>query len=111
MTIKSWQYNDDTGTIDIICSDGAKISLNCSEIESELDTTIQSRSKLVWLIENEPLTYADLVLNGDMQDYLNRIDKSYIEQSDTIRNQLEAKYDKQTADNITREFMMYRDFT
>ena len=109
MTIKSCQYNDDTGTIDIICSDGAKISLKCSEIEAELDTTIQSRSKLDWLIDNEPMTYAELVLSGNMQDYLNRIDKSYSEQSDTIRNQLETKYDKQTANNITRELMMYRD--
>lgn len=111
MKVKSYHFNIDTGTIDIVCLNGAKISLKCSEIESELDTTVQSRSKLVWLIENEPLTYAHLVLNGGMQDYLNRIDKSYSEQSDRIRNQLEEKYDKQTADNIAREFMMYRDFT
>ena len=110
MTIKSCHFNDDTGNIDIIYSDGTKISLNCSEIEKEFDTTIKSRAKLDWLIFNEPLTYAELVIDGNMQDYLNRIDKSYSEQSDTIRNQLEAKFDKQTADNIAREFMMYRDY-
>ena len=111
MKINSCQFNDDTGNIVIIYSDGTKISLNCSKIEADLNTTINSRSKLDWLIFNEPSTYAELVLNGGIQDYLNRIDKSYSEQEENIRKTLETKYDKQTADNITREMMMYRDFT
>ena len=107
MKIKSCQFNDDTGNIDIIYSDGAKISLKCSEIEKELETTVKSRAKLDWLIFNEPLTYAELVINGDMQDYLNRIDKSYNDLEDNIRRQLEEKFPKNIANDIAREFMMY----
>ena len=107
MTIKSCQYNWDDGTVDIINIDGTKISLKCSEIEAELDTTIISHSKLDWLIENEPLTYAELVLNGDMQGYLNLIDKSYSNQKATIQAQLEKQFSKNIADDIAREIMMY----
>ena len=107
MKIKSCQFNDDTGNIDIIYSEGTKISLNCSEIEKELDTTIKSRAKLDWLIFNEPLTYAELVINGNMQDYLNSIDKSYNDLEDNIRRQLEKKFPKNIANDIAREFMMY----
>ncbi len=32
-----------------------------------------SRSELDWLIYNAPLDYADLVLNGDPEKYLNEI--------------------------------------
>lgn len=107
MKIESCQFNDDTGNIDITYSDGAKVSLYCSEIEKELDTTIKSRAKLDWLIFNEPLTYAELVLNGNMQDYLNRIDISYNDLEDNIRRQLEKKFPKNIANDIAREFMMY----
>ena len=31
------------------------------------------RSELDWLIYNDPLAYADLVLNGDVKAYLNAV--------------------------------------
>ena len=31
------------------------------------------RSELDWLIYNDPLAYADLVLNGDVEGYLKQV--------------------------------------
>ena len=72
-TIKYCAYNIDSGTVDIIFDDDTAISLLCSQIEKELDTTILTRSHLDWLIDNEPLPYAKLVLSGEMQQLFKEV--------------------------------------
>ena len=37
----------------------------CSGVEDALDVTMAQRSELDYLICNDPLGYADLILNGD----------------------------------------------
>lgn len=105
--IRYCAYNMDSGTIDIVFDDGTAISLLCSQIEKELDTTIFTRLHLDWLIDDEPLTYAKLVLSGEMQGYLKQYAKDQAEQENNLRQQLEQHYPPEMAREIAREFMMY----
>lgn len=105
--IKHCDYNMDSGTVNIIFDDGTGISLLCSQIERELDTTILARSHLDWLIDNEPLTYAKLVLSGKIESYLKQYVKEQAKQESDIRRQLENHFPPKTAREIAREFMMY----
>jgi hypothetical protein len=64
----------DTACVEIVYANGSALSIYTPMIEEALRTTIHSRSKLDWLIENEPLEYAQMVIDGTMQEYLDRID-------------------------------------
>ena len=46
------------------------ISINCTGGEDALDVTMAQRSELDYLVYNDPLGYADLILNGDPERYL-----------------------------------------
>ena len=49
------------------------ISIDCTGVEDELDVTMAQRTELDYLIYNDPLGYADLILNGDMKEYLKNV--------------------------------------
>ena len=107
--IKSCKYNNDNDTIDIIKTDGSKVSILCAAVEDSLKTTITTRSKLVWLKDNEPSTYAELVITERLQHFLDQYAESYHRQQDTIEKQLTEHFngDKAYAAAIAREIMMY----
>lgn len=65
------------------------------------------QSKFDWLLYNEPSTFAELVLSDRLQAFLDDYGKSYVQQENTIRKQLEDKFSPETAREIAREFMMY----
>ena len=46
------------------------ISIDCTAVEDEVAHTIRQRSELDWLVYNDPLSYADLILNGVPKEYL-----------------------------------------
>ena len=50
-----------------------KISIDCTGVEDVLDVTMAQRSELDYLIYNDPLGYADLILNGDPEEYLETV--------------------------------------
>ena len=62
--------NMDTGYVELLLRDGRKISIDCIGVEDALDVTMAPRAELDYLIYNDPLGYADLVLNGDPEEYL-----------------------------------------
>ena len=45
----------------------------CTGVEDVLDVTMAQRSELDYLIYNDPLGYADLILNGDPEGYLKNV--------------------------------------
>ena len=49
----------------------------CSGVEDALDVTMAQRSELDYLIHNDPLGYADLILNGDPEKYLKNVNGSH----------------------------------
>lgn len=105
--IKSCEYNNDNDTITVIKTDGSKLSILCAAVEDSLNTTITTRSKLIWLKENGPATYAELVLDARMQQFLDNVDKNHREVENNIKRQLIPKFGENIANQIAREFMMY----
>ena len=63
-------FNMDTGCVELLLRDGRKISIDCTGVEDELDVTMAQRTELDYLIYNDPLAYADLILNGEPEEYL-----------------------------------------
>ena len=49
------------------------IFINCTAVENEVADNMYQRSELDYLIYNDPLAYADLVLNGDPEAYLKAV--------------------------------------
>ena len=70
-TIKSCEFNMDTGCVELWFQDGSMISIDCTAVENEVADNLYERSELDYLIYNDPLAYADLILNGDVEAYLN----------------------------------------
>ena len=63
----------DTGCVELLLRDGRKISIDCTGGEDALDVTMAQRTEPDHLIYNDPLGYADLILNGDLEKYLKNI--------------------------------------
>ena len=55
----------------------ARIYIDCTGVEDALDVTMAQRSELDYLIYNDPLGYADLILNGDPEKYLKTVTGSH----------------------------------
>ena len=73
---RACHFNMDTGCVELLLRDGRMISIDCTEVEDELDVTMAQRSELDYLIYNDPLGYADLILNGDPKEYLKNVSGS-----------------------------------
>ena len=67
---RACQFNMGTGCVELLLRDGRKISINCTGVEDALDVTMAQRSELDYLIYNDPLAYAELILNGEPEEYL-----------------------------------------
>ena len=72
-TIKSCEFNMDTGCVELQFQDGSMISIDCTAVENEVADNRFQRSELDYLIYNNPLAYAELILNGDVEAYLNAV--------------------------------------
>ncbi len=49
----------------------------CTRVEDVLDVTMAQQTELDYLIYNDPLGYADLILNGDPEKYLGNVTGSH----------------------------------
>ena len=67
---RACHFNMDTGYVELRLRDGRMISIDCTGVEDALDVTMAQRSELNYLVYNDPLGYADLILNGDTERYL-----------------------------------------
>ena len=72
-TIKSCEFNMDTGCVELRFQDGSMISIDCTAVENEVADNRFQRSELDYLIYIDPLAYADLILNGDVEAYLSAV--------------------------------------
>ena len=72
-TIKSCEVNMDTGCVELRFQDGSMISIDCTVVENEVADNRFQRSELDYLIYNDPLAYVGLILNGDVEAYLNAV--------------------------------------
>ena len=60
----------DIGCVELLLRDGRKISIDCTGVEDALDVTMAQRSELDYLIYNDPLGYANLILDSEPEEYL-----------------------------------------
>ena len=72
-TLLSCEFNIDTACVELNYSNGSIISINCTAVEDEVANNRFQRSELDWLIYNDPLSYAALILNGDPEKYLRTV--------------------------------------
>lgn len=72
-TLLFCEFNMDTGCVELRYSDDSMISINCTAVEDEVANSRFQRSELDWLIYNDPLSYAELTLNGDPEKYLRTV--------------------------------------
>lgn len=73
MKILSCEFNMDTACVELRLTDGTLISIDCTAVENEIADNMYHRSELDYLIYNNPLAYAKLVLNGDPETYLKAV--------------------------------------
>ncbi len=74
---RACKYNMDTGCVELLLRDGRMISIDCTRVEDALDVTMAQKSELDYFIYNDPLSYADLILNGNLEEYLKNVTGSY----------------------------------
>ena len=69
----SCEFNMDTGCVELRYSPPPPYSIDCTAVENEVARNMYERSELDYLIYNDPVGYADLVLNGDPEAYLKTV--------------------------------------
>ncbi len=69
----SCEFNMDTACVELKFVDGSMISIDTIAVENEIADNMYQRSELDYLIYNDPIAYADLILNGNPEIYLKAI--------------------------------------
>ena len=67
---RACKFNMDTSCVELRLRNGRMISIDCTGIADALDVTMAQRSELDYLVYNDPLGYADLILDGEPEEYL-----------------------------------------
>ena len=74
---RACHFNMDTSCVELLLRDGRKVSIDCTGVEDELDVTMAQQTELDYLIYNDPLGYADLILDGELEEYLKNVTGSH----------------------------------
>ena len=69
----SCEFNFDTVYVELKFSDGSMIAIDTIAVENEIADNMYQRSELDYLIYNDPVAYAELILNGDLETYLKAV--------------------------------------
>ena len=67
------EYHEDSESVELRYTDGTLIDIDCLGVEDEVAQNSAERSELTLLLHHDPVGYADLVLNGCIEYYLNRV--------------------------------------
>ncbi|MCC8155677.1 MAG: DUF6061 family protein [Oscillospiraceae bacterium] len=63
------EFNIDTASVELRFADGTEISIYTPGVDDVICPTFPMQTEIDWLIYNEPLTYARLVLSGELEQY------------------------------------------
>jgi len=69
----SCAFNIDTACVEVKFADGSMISIYCPRVEDEVADNMCERSELSWLVYNAPVDYVNLLLHGDIREYLKNV--------------------------------------
>ena len=75
--ILSCEFNLDTACVELRLEGGTLLSIDCTAVENEAANSMYQWSELDWLIYNDPLSYAELILNGNPKEYLKNAARSH----------------------------------
>lgn len=73
MKFLSCRFNIDTACVELRCADGRLVSIYTPAVEDEYAENMYQRSELDWLIDRDPMAYAELILNGTPGKYLKAV--------------------------------------
>jgi len=68
--VRKCAFNMDTACVELVFDDGTMIAIDTIAVENEVADNMYQRSELDWLIYNKPLEYAQLVLEGGLEEYV-----------------------------------------
>ena len=74
---RACKFNMDPVCVELLLRDGRMISIDCTGVADALDVTMEQRTELDYLIYNDLLGYADLILDGDPEEYLKNVTGSH----------------------------------
>ncbi len=69
----SCAFNIDTACVEVKFADGSMISIYCPRMEDEVADNMYERSELSWLVYNAPVDYVNLLLHGNIREYLKNV--------------------------------------
>ena len=69
----SCAFNIDTACVEVRFVDGSMISVDCTLVEAEVARNMYESSELEWLVYNAPVDYVNLLLHGDVREYLRNV--------------------------------------
>lgn len=69
----SCAFNMDTVCVELKFLNGSMIAIDTIAVENEVADNMHQRSELDYLVYNDPIAYADLILNGDPETYLKTV--------------------------------------
>ena len=69
----SCEFNMDTACVELKFTDGSMMAIDTIAVENEVARNMNQKSELDYLIYNDPIAYADLILNGDTATYLKTV--------------------------------------
>ena len=71
--LMSCEYNFDNCCVELKFNDVSMIAIDTIAVENEVARNMYERSELDYLIYNAQSEYADLILNGDPENYLKTV--------------------------------------
>lgn len=69
----SCEFNFDTVCVELKFSGGTIIAIDTIAVKNEVADNMYQRSELDYLIYNDPIAYADLILNRNPETYLKEV--------------------------------------
>ena len=69
----SCEFNMDTACVELKFANGSIIAIDTIAVENKVADNMYQRSELDYLIYNDPIGYADLILNGDSETYFKTV--------------------------------------
>ena len=101
------EYNIDSGAIEIRLPDGTEITMLVNEIADDMEMTVRQEGEFTRLAyEQHPLELADMLLAGQLEEYLKAFAKEQQSQEDVISAQLQAQgYSPTQAGMLAREYL------
>ena len=69
----SCKFNMDAAGVELKFASGSMIAIDTNAVENEVADNMYQRSELDYLIYNDPVAYAELILNGNPEAYLKTV--------------------------------------